>query len=232
MKNIRKILTCVFCFCLLLSLAAGCGTTEDKNTSKSDSNASKNESNVSTEPEENEENGENEEETKADFLDDNESYFFSIDGKKFYAGDEISSLSAVGYNVRESETEEELPANKYMIGAGHMENSNGDSVFSLTPFNPTDSSVKVSESVIGGFDMGYVYAKNDETALNIEVYGGIKLGSTQDEVKEVFGEPTSTTSDSTAYYYESEEVYRSYKFTFDEEGTVSNITWQNLVFNE
>lgn len=229
MKNIRKILISVFCFCLMLSLAAGCGATEEKNTSKSDSNTSKNDSDVSTEPEETQEN---EEDTKSDFLNDNEAYFFSINGEKFYAGDEISSLSAVGFNVRESELEEELPANKYMIGAGHMENSNGDTVFSLTPYNPSDSSVKVSESVIGGFDMGYVYAKDDETALNIEVYGGIKLGSTQDEVKEVFGEPTSTTSDLTTYYYESEEVYRSYKFTFDEEGKVSNITWKNLVFNE
>lgn len=41
-----------------------------------------------------------------------------------------------------------------------------------------------------------------------------------------------TDSIAKVYRYESEETYRSYKFTFNENGEVSNIQWQNLVFNK
>lgn len=125
-----------------------------------------------------------------------------------------------------------------MIGAGSMMNSENKNIFDVTPFNTKDSAIKVSEAVIGGIDISYVSAKHDEKSANFEVYGGIKLGSTEEEVKNVFGEPSlvseSTVLDSTykTYRYESEETYRKYIFTFNEEGKVSNIQWQNLVFNE
>lgn len=226
MKKARKILIIGLCFGLIASFVSGCGTKDNRNSSESDSNDSvKSDNNDSTETEE----------PETSFLDDNKSYFFSIDGQKFYAGDDISSLSAVGYTVPESEADEELPAGKYMIGAGHMENANGDSVFDITPYNPTDASVKVSESVIGGFSTSYVWAKDDETALNIEIYGGIKIGSTKEEVETVFGEPTSISESSmgsTYYIYESDEVYRSYKIQLNSEGTVEGFEWKNLVFHE
>lgn len=170
---------------------------------------------------------------KVNFIDSNKSYFIIIDGKKFYAGDKISALEKVGYSLRASEKYEELPANKYMIGAGHMLNSDNKNIFDVTPFNTKGSSIKVSEAVIGGIDLSYVTAKNDSKASDFEVYGGIKLGTSEAKVKEVFGEPSMVTdSIAKVYRYESEETYRSYKFTFNENGEVSNIQWQNLVFNK
>lgn len=168
------------------------------------------------------------------FIDDNDSYFILIGGKKFSAGDKISALSSVGYKVKESDANVEVPANKYMIGAGQMLTSEDKRSFHVTPYNPTSSSSKVSEAVIGEVSLSYDNTKYDKKLAEIEVYGGIKLTSTMEEVKKVFGEPSSVTegSTSTTYRYESEETYRNYKFIFDKEGKLSGIAWQNLVFNE
>lgn len=207
MKNkILKIMICGLCLITIV----GCGKKEDNNTQN---------------------NGENN--TQVDFINDNKSYFVSIDGKKYYAGDAIASLNEVGYHLREREQNEEVPANKYMIGAGYMQNDANKTVFHLTPFNTKDSAVKITDAIIGGFTLSESYAKSDERSANFEVYGGLKLGSTMEEVKSVFGEPSDTTEGSTyiVYRYESSEVYRNYKFTFDKENKVKDISWQNLVFN-
>lgn len=170
-------------------------------------------------------------EEKVNFINNNASYFVIIDGKKFIAGDKISSLSKVGYNLKTSEAALSLSANKYMIGAGNMVNSASKNIFDVTPFNTKSSSIKVADAVIGGIDIDYYYAKNDKKAANFEVYGGIKLGSTKEAVKKAFGEPSSEIG-TNVYKYESDETYRSYKFTFDDEEKVSEIVWQNLVFNK
>lgn len=168
------------------------------------------------------------------FIDDNDSYFILIDGKKFFAGDKISDLSTVSYNLKKSEADVEVPANKYMIGAGQMMTTDDKRSFNVTPYNSTNSSIKVSEAVIGGVSLSYDNIQYDEKLAKIELYGGIKLTSTMEEVKEVFGEPSSVTegTTSTRYSYESEETYRNYNFTFDKEGKLYGISWQNLVFNE
>lgn len=176
----------------------------------------------------------NEVNEKVDFINDNKSYFVMIDGKKYSAGDQISDLAEVGYHLRDREKDEEVPANKYMIGAGYMQNDSNKTVFSVTPFNIESSAVKISDAIIGGFSLGESYAKNDERSASFEVYGGIKLGADMEEVKSVFGEPsnTSETTNSIVYRYESSQVYRNYKFTFNKENKVTDISWQNLVFNK
>lgn len=166
-----------------------------------------------------------------DFINNNDSYFLIIAGKKFKAGDKITDLSAVGYNLKASEASQKLPANKYMIGAGNMMNSSNKNIFDVTPFNTKSSTIMISDSVIGGVSINYTWAKDDKKSANFEVYGGIKLGSTKEQVKKVFGEPSTTSSEST-YTYNSDETYRNYKFTFNEEGKVSDIVWKNLVFNK
>lgn len=121
-----------------------------------------------------------------------------------------------------------------MIGAGDMQNTSDETVFHLTPYNEKDSTIKVSEAVIGGFSMGEVYAKNDKRSADFEVYGGIKLGATEEEVKAIFREPSAVNEYATykIFRYESSEVYRKYQFTIDEENKVSEIEWQNIVFNK
>lgn len=167
-----------------------------------------------------------------DFINDNDSYFIIIDGKKFYAGDKIADLSSVGYNLKPQEATEEIPANRFIIGAGRMVNSAGQSSFSTTPFNKTSSSIQISDSVIGGINIQYIWVKDDEKSLNFEIYGGIKLGSTAEEVKKVFGKPSSIHEFdvSKKYTYKSEEFQRDFEFDFDEEDKVSTIKWTNMAF--
>ena len=88
----------------------------------------------------------------------------------------------------------------------------------------------------GGFSLSdsAIKHKEDKKAADFEVYGGIKLGSTEEELKKAFGEPESALEGepSTHYYrYTSDEIYRSYTFAL-QDGKVTNIEWKNLVFNQ
>lgn len=90
----------------------------------------------------------------------------------------------------------------------------------------------LTDAFLGGIRLNAYDAEKDERTASFEVYGSIKLGSTMDDVKAVFGEP-STTAESdtyTVYRYESDETYRRYIFTFNEEGKVKTIEWMNLVY--
>ncbi|HJJ05838.1 MAG TPA: outer membrane protein assembly factor BamE [Clostridiaceae bacterium] len=213
MKKTIKTIAVIAILAIAVFGLSGCGKQANKNNSD-ENKSSKSES--------------------TNFIDSKDSYFISIDGKKFYAGDKISDLESAGYTVRKSEANEKVPANKYMIGAGHMVTKDNKSSFSVTPYNNTGSSVNVSEAVIGGVDFDDTDIKYDEKIARIEVYGGIKIGSTKEEVKKVFGEPSSTVelSKSTSCEYKSKETYRSYTFKFDKEGKVTGIEWQNLVLNK
>ena len=92
------------------------------------------------------------------------------------------------------------------------------------------------------FNMGkfreYQYDKIPQEVLdlNVEVAGGIKLGSTLEDVEKVFGVTDNTyKADSLGYIvytYKSSQTYRSYEITVDKDGKVSKIHWQNLVYND
>lgn len=172
-------------------------------------------------------------------IDNNDNYFVTIKGKKFKAGDKISSLKELGLKQKDSVLEEKVKKNTYMIGAGAILNEDNKRVINLTPFNPSDDTITVAEAVIGGCEVGeYEYSKISQEVLdlNVEVAGGIKLGSTLADVEKVFGKTDTTyyaeSLGYTKYTYKSKKVYRSYEFTIDKNGKVSKIYWQNLVFND
>lgn len=191
-------------------------------------------------------NGNNENETSevsnenkdVDAIDNNDNYYVSIKGKKFKAGDKISDLKEVGLKQQDRVLSEKVKKNTYMIGAGSIQNEDGERVLNLTPFNPTEETITVADAVIGGCEVGdYEYSKIDKDVLDLDVeVGGIKLGDSLEDVKKVFGETDTTyTAESlgyTKYTYKSKEIYRSYEFTIDKDGKVSKIYWQNLVFND
>ncbi len=168
----------------------------------------------------------------ADFINSTKSYYIMIDGEKFYAGDELANFSEVGYEIEEDARDLEIESDTYMIGAIYMENEAGDRIFDINPFNHKSSTVELSDAFLGGIRLNAYDAEKDERTASFEVYGGIKLGSTMDEVKDVFGEPSMTTESDTytVYRYESDETYRRYIFTFNEEGKVKTIEWMNLVY--
>lgn len=176
---------------------------------------------------------------KVNAIDNNDNYYVIIKGTKFSAGDKISDVSKVGLKQDSKVLDEKVPKNTYMIGAGRIYDSNNKNVCNLTSYNPTDSEITVADSVIGGLEVGeYQYDKiSDEIlALDVEVAGGIKLGSSYEDVVKVFGETDNIYEAESLgykkYTYKSEEIYRSYAFTIDKDGKVSEIHWQNLVFND
>lgn len=198
----------------------GCGNNKDNSNQKNDEGNS-----VATED--------------VNVIDNNDNYYVKIKGQKFNAGDKISDVSKVGLEQDSRVLSEKVAKNTYMIGAGRIYDSNKKIVCNLTPYNSTDSEITVADSVIGGVEVGdYQYDKISEEvlALDIEIVGGIKLGSSYDDVKKVFGETDKVYESETlgykTYTYKSKEIYRSYEFTIDKDGKVSKIRWQNLVFNK
>lgn len=171
-------------------------------------------------------------ETVSNFLDENDSYYIIVNGWKFYAGDNISDLATVGYYIRDVETEVEIPADTYMTGGGSMVNAKGEVIFQLIPVNIQQTTISITDSCIGGITLNNDLAKADVKSAQFEVYGRIKLGSTEQDVTTVFGEPTtmSEADHCKVYRYESNDPDRYYIFTFDEKGKVSEIQWSNLVF--
>ena len=216
----KKALAILLVFVLVLG-TTGCGS--DSKTNDSSKKESSKESS---------------EKTSADVINDNSSYFVKIKGKKFTAGDKISTISKVDLKQDSKMLDKEVNKNTYLIGAGSIYNSDDKRVMSLTVFNASKEKITVKDAVIGGFEAGdYKYSNisDDVLSLKLEVAGGIKLGSTLKDVEKVFG-TTDDVYESTSlgyktYTYKSKEVYRSYQFTIDEDGKVSKIYWQNLVFN-
>lgn len=241
MKRKNIIFTMISIFAIGSFAFCGCGTQENNTDKDSLKTTENNEADTLDNKDETTENEETESETeRMAFLDDNSSYFVIINGEKFTAGDAIKDLSKVGLSLKDDVAAEELDGNTYMIGTIYMVNSEGESIFDITPYNEEDTTAKVAETAIGGITLNESEADNDESYADMEVYGGIKLGATPDEVKAVFGEPsyvhesTSSLDENIkylAYKYESDETYRSYNFNF-KNGICYGISWQNLVFNE
>ncbi len=220
MKKFISILGIVAILAVSLFGFTGCGSKDENNDKKEEKNS------TSTE----------EKKESKDPINDNDSYYFIYDGKKFKAGDKISEIvNETGLALREKEKDEEVPANKYMIGAGYIQNSDKKTVFYVTPYNTESSATKILDTHIGGFDLDESNVKYESKLADVEVAGGIKLGSTLDDVKKVFGETTEIYEGTNynQYTYKSEEIYRSYVFKFSkEEGKVIGITWKNLVYND
>ena len=161
---------------------------------------------------ENNSNVKEEQKESKDPVNDNDSYYFIYDGKT-----------------------EDVPANKYMIGAGYIQTADKKTSFYVTPYNTESSAVKVPDTSIGGFDLDEDNLKYDSKLADVEVVGGLKLGSSLDDVKKVFGETEEIyeRSNYDQYTYKSEEVYRNYEFKFSkDEKKVIEIKWKNLVFNK
>lgn len=173
---------------------------------------------------------------------DNSIYFVSINGTKFKAGDKISSVSKVNLKQKDKDLDEEIPKNRYLLSQSVI-NSDNKEVCEFVPLNSTDSTITAKDAVIGGFEVGeYNYNKiSEETlALNIEIVGGIKLGSSYDDLVKVLGEeefkfeheadeklkmPAYTT-----YKYSS--GYKGFEFIIDDSGKISKIKWTNYNYDE
>ena len=163
----------------------------------------------------------------------NSSYYFVVNGKKYNVGDKISSLSESNLKLNSTGGEKELQKNGYLIGGGAVLNSEKKTVFNITPYNNGQSKVKAADTVIGGFSLdkyGYNYLSG-----NVEICNGITIGTSIDDVKTVFGEPTKTTEGTEyrgpTYTYDAKSNYMQFTFAFDKDGKIERISWQNFNLN-
>ena len=167
-------------------------------------------------------------------LEDSDSYYFVVKGVKYKAGDKISKLVENGFKQSKTGAEKEIPANGYLIGGGAILNSDDKTVFDVTPVNVTKEKIKGSEGQIGSFSIDkYEY---DKLSSNVEIFGGITIGTSIEDIEAIFGEPTSKT-DATeysgpTYTYNAKASYRSFTFRFDKEGKLNSFRWQNYTFND
>ena len=167
-------------------------------------------------------------------LENNESYYFVVKGVKYKAGDKISKLIENGFKQSKTGAEKEISANGYLIGGGAILDSNGKTVFDVTPVNVTKEKIKGSEGQIGSFSIDE--SDYEKLSGDVEIYGGITIGTSIEDITAVFGTP-STKVDATeyagpSYTYSAKTSYRSFTFRFSKDGKVNSIRWQNYTFNK
>ena len=167
-------------------------------------------------------------------INDSKSYYFAVNGKKYFAGDKISDLASSEFTLNKTGSEKELAANGYLIGGGAVLNSDKKTVFNITPFNNTKEKIKGADAFIGGFSLNK--SNYDLLKGEIAVYGGITIGSSLDDVTKVFGEPTKKTEATEyvgpTYTYDAKESYRDFTISFDKDNTVKTLNWRNFTFNK
>ena len=196
------------------------GGSDDSNNSSSSSNNSSSSSKTAT----------------ADPKADNDAYFIKIDGKTFGINSKISDLESVGYKVREAAKDSKVPAKKYLllIGGSKLTNESNKASFDFTSYNDSDEDVVVTDAKLGRVSVSYGINEDDRKSIyeGFEFYGGIHLGSTEEDVKAAFGEPTGST-DYTDYkgnpYTKIEyqdAVFRKFVFSITD-GKVTEIEWTN-----
>ena len=214
----KKIFSIVVCMLLVFSLT-GCG---DKKAVENTKNESKTDAKSETYS-----------------IKDNKTFFFSVNGKTFKAGDKISDLEKAGYSLKESAKETSIPKNRYLL-AQTLVDKDGNEVFSVIPINMTNDTILAKDATIGGVEIGdYNTSKvSDATkALKFKVVGDLKLGDSIEDIHKVLGEEdfkyekeATTIAAYTSYKYSS--GYKGFEFIVDDGGKVSQIHWNNYSYNE
>lgn len=200
----------------------------------------KNDSNQNNDKENTNKNTEATEEVSS--IKDNSIYFVNINGTKFKAGDKISSVSKVNLKQKDKDLDEKIPKNRYLLSKSVV-NSDNKEICKFVPLNSTDSTITVKDSVIGGFEVGeinYNKISNETLSYNIEIVGGIKLGSSYDDIVRVFGkEDTKYESKTDEKYnmpsytvYDYSSGYKGFSFTIDDSGKLSKIEWNDYNYDE
>lgn len=222
-KKIISIIAFITILVVSLVTFTGCGNNDNKKDDKEEKSTSANE-------------GKN----TVSSIKDNSIYYVKINGTTFKAGDKLSSISKVELKQKEKNLETEIPKNRYLMDQAVID-SNEKEICKFIPLNSTDSKIKAKDAVIGGFEVGdYNYDRLSKETLSydFEIVGGIKLGSSYEDIVKVFGEEDfkyeSEASKYTPAYtnYKYSSGYKGFEFTVDDSGKVSKIRWNNYDYNE
>lgn len=169
--------------------------------------------------------------SKNSFLDDNSIYFFTIDGETYTAGESMSKIADAGYELHTVDSQELESGESASCGIGfYSEEVMRVPQFYVNTYNPASSPIKYGEGNISGLTL-WGSSATDETIHATEVYGGIHIGSTREEVEAVFGVPARVL-DEAHYTFRSSDSDRYYKFMFDDNDQVSKINWINTVYDK
>lgn len=177
-----------------------------------------------------------EEKTSGNVAADDSAYFVKIDGKKFTYQSKLSDFETVGYKTNEKLADETISAGKYaiMMGGGSLTNVDNNTSFSITPYNDGSEDVKFPSAKLGKItiEKDTFHEEKNEVYNTFEFYGGIKLGTSEEDLKKIFGEPTSSREAKdykdnpyTVYEYQ-DKTWKEFEFTVME-GKVTKIVWTN-----
>lgn len=166
---------------------------------------------------------------------DDDAYFIEIDGKKFTNKSKLSDLEAVGYKIDSRVADQDVAAGKYliMIGGGSLKNEEKNVSFSITPYNDGKETVKFGSAKLGQVTIEKsTFEEKNAVFETFEFYGGIKLGSSEADLKKAFGEADSSREAKdykdnpyTVYEYK-DKTWKKFEFTVTD-GEVTKIVWTN-----
>lgn len=250
MKKIITVLALISILVIGLFTMTGCG--EEETTKSKKKSSDKDQTSQVTDKDKDDKDSKNDKDSKDDKdnkdddkktktvdktpinLEDSSAYYFIVNGVKYTAGDKISKLVDNGFTQSKTGAEKEIPANGYLIGGGAILNSDKKTVFDVTPVNTTSGKIKGAEGQIGSFSIDQYEA--EKLKGGFEIFGGITLGTSIEDIEAIFGQPTSKT-DATeyagpTYTYNAKASYRSFTFRFDKDGKLNSLRWQNYTFNK
>lgn len=180
-------------------------------------------------------NSSQEEQSFANPADEDAAYIINIDGKTFTYKNKLKDLEEVGLYVSDSVKDETVKAGKYVImfAGGRLSNTEKNISLRFMPYNDGTEDVKLPDAKLGTVTVSLDTneAKNDIYS-QWTFYGGIHLGSTEEELLEVYGEPYDK-SESENYKGEMKTTYKfrgsSYQnFEFAViDGKVTEMSWTN-----
>lgn len=176
-KTLKWIVSILILFCCIAVLSA-CRSNGENKTVDNNNQLGNNASSALA----------NNQEQKLDFKDSN-IYFFSVNGEKYTIENQLKDLEKSGLIQDNTAAKFEIQKGSYSISNGFFrEAATGKTIFSVIPVNNTDETIKSEDATIAGFFLENYYYKDFNG--KIEVYGGITIGSTLDQLVGVFGEPT------------------------------------------
>ncbi|MDO5474949.1 MAG: hypothetical protein Q4F61_01010 [Candidatus Saccharibacteria bacterium] len=177
-----------------------------------------------------------EEQLFANPADEDAAYIINIDGKTFTYKNKLKDLEGVGLYVSDSVKNETAKAGKYMImlGGGDLVDLEKNISLDFMPYNDGTEDVKLPDAKLGTVTIRYDDNHQEKNDIRSQwtFYGGIHLGSTEEELLEVYGEPYDK-RESENYKGEMKTTYKfrgsSYQnFEFAViDGKVTEMSWTN-----
>jgi len=138
---------------------------------------------------------------------------FTLEGAVIELPMKVSDFCEAGFEISESDAEEELDAN-YSYGYSYYD-ADGNYLGTIFVYNTSDSPIKVKQGIIGGITV------NDSGDTELELVGGLEFGDDTDDAREVFG--------SAVTYMNVSDSYSSYEWYFEDAGYSTSV---ELDFNE